>query len=279
MKHFRPIKTFATWLLDTVEVYITPKKETLRDNPADKWIRENLNLTKLSGSQKQLDLDIYLHSYSGFPIEGNPCKNNFYFPDAESANLFYAQFGGERKLLDVKDNPRKNEPIAGNFTLDDLVYLYGNPLPNVIQYHLVDMEDRLSGYFNRYNFMHQHWAHRAHWIPSAFVYVDERAEGVDTPNQWLYQNLHKDSDPKHTWQHGWESSVKGIYEFDDPSLAAMFKLALGGAPIPSRLGIGIESVFDKLSGPVSGISRREGRFGIWEKQANIPDYRNPRVMD
>lgn len=278
MKHFRPIKTFATWLLESVTVELVPggKDDWSGSKAARQWIEENLNLTKLDRfGFNRLESAIYSNDASGFPKEGTPCRNNFYFPDAESANLFHAKFGGQRQTLPVEQGPRRNEPICDNFTLDDLVYLYGDPLPNVIQFHLVDMDDRLGGYFDRFQYMHQPWSRRSHWLPSAFVYVSHAQRVDDAPLKWLYQTLFRPEDPENFWQHGWQSSIHGIYEFDDPKVAAMFKLAFGGGAIPSKLTYRSYETYDRLAGPVSGIQPLVDSFGTWARQANIPDYRNP----
>lgn len=283
MKHFRPIKTFPTWLLDSVTVEFTPVEEGdwSGGKVARKWIEENLNLTKLDHlGLNRMDSAIYSHNATGFPSPNQPCKNNFYFPDAESANLFHAEFGGERLVLDPANGPRRNEPITDNFTLDDLVYLYGDPLPNLIQFHLVDMEDRLGGYFDRFKYMHQSWSKRSHWLPSAFVFVKRtEANRADSALKWLYETLYRPEDPENTWQQSWTSSIHGIYEFDDPEVAMMFKLAFGGGEIPSRISYRRDRVYEKLAGPVSGMKPPVGTFGTWERQASIPDYRNPREVD
>lgn len=271
MKHFRPIITFATWLLECVKVPMTEDQSLC----ADDYIQAEFKLNK--ATHGDLRWDIYLHwrTWSLTDV----VDNSFYFPSAEMADRFHAKFGGERSTKSMENNPRTGEGISGNFTLDDLVYLYGDPLPNLIQFHLVDMQDRLSGYFDRFKFMHQHWQHGSHWIPSAFVYVDRTIEQSEAPTQWLFNMLDKPEVHKHAWQWGWEASIHGVYEFDDPSIAAMFKLAFGGGPIPSKLGTQRHDTYLKLVGPVSGIQPPKDRWGTWERQANIPDYRNPREVD
>lgn len=271
MKHFRPIKTFATWLLDEVTIPMT-RDEGKR---AEDWIESELKLRR--AGRGDLNADIYSHS--GVAFSGDCPKNFFNFPTAEYAQRFQAKFGGGYSVRLMKENPRKNEEIFGNFTLDDLVYLYGDPLPNVIQFHLVDLEDRLSGFFDRYKYMHQHWAQRSHWLPSAFVYVQRDNEKARDILRWLHETLQRPGDPENHWQQSWESSIHGIYEFDDPSVAAMFKLAFGGGEMPSKLSFRRDSVYEKLKGPVSGISAPKDSFGTWERQASIPDYRIPRGVD
>lgn len=273
MKHYRPIKTFATWLLESVRVPFTPQKDDgWGGNHADEWIQEVLGLRK--AERGDLGADIYQHTYSGFPKAGTPCINNFNFPDAKSADAFHAQFGGERSVLEMKDNPRRNEAIFGNFTMDDLKHIYGDPLPNVIVYHLIDMQDRLSGYFDRFKFMHQDWSKA--WIPAAFVFVQETREDYEKNAHYRFI---ADTNGTEQWTRCFEASIKGVYEFEDAGLAALFKLRFGGASIPEKASFSRPETFELLKDHVSGIRRLGDRHYIWEKQAGIPDYRNPLTVD
>lgn len=273
MKHFRPIKTFGTWLLDTVRVPFTPVEgDNWGGHHADKWIQEELGLRK--ADRGDLGTDIYQHTYSGFPSTGVPCINNFNFPNSETADRFHVEFGGERSVLDMSDNPRKNEAIFGNFTIEDLKHLYGDPLPNVIAYHLIDMQDRLSGYFDDFKFMHQAWAKA--WLPAAFVYVDE--EQADRQTNATYRFI-ADTDGTDEWTRCFRVSAAGVYEFEDAGLAALFKLRFGGASIPEQVSFSRPETFEKLKDHVLGIRRLGDRRYIWEKPAGIPDYRIPLTVD
>jgi hypothetical protein len=237
---------------------------------ADDFVEMEFGLTR-DGRSSRLDANIFYH----WQTMGRQHLHHFYFPEPEIADRFHEKFGGERFTLPMEKSPRKNDAIFDNFTLDDLVYLYGDPLPNLIQYHLVDMEDRLSGYFDRYKFMHQSWAKRAHWLPSAFVYVGHENDRSDGPLKWLYEML-GGADGK-DWQSSWESSAMGVYEFDDPQLAAAFKLTFG-SPVPEMTGIQRNEVYDRLTGPVTGMTRVDDRFGRWYRQTNLPDYTIPRTV-
>lgn len=273
MKHFRPIKTFGTWLLESVKVPFTPVEgDNWGGSHADKWIQEELRLRK--ADRGDLGTDIYQHTYTGFPSAGMPCMNNFNFPSSETADRFHAEFGGERSVLDMADNPRKNEAIFGNFTIEDLKHLYGDPLPNVIAYHLIDMQDRLSGYFDRFKFMHQEWAKS--WIPAAFVYAPASRQDYEKNSHLRFIAAANGTD---NWTSCYESSITDIYEFEDARLAALFKLRFGGASVPEQAHFSRPETFEKLKDHVLGIRRLGDRNYIWEKPVGIPDYRNPLTVD
>lgn len=270
MKHFRPIKTFATWLLEEVRVSFPDAPSLSGGDHADEWIQANLNLHR--SSYGDLRANIYSHSYSGFPSSGQSCINIFNFPDAASADAFHAEFGGERLTIDESQSARRNESLSGHFTMDDLKKMYGDPLPNIVQYHLVDMEDRLSGYFYEFKHMHQPWARN--WLPSAFVYVNDR--DLDTSNEilnWFHTTLfHQitEEDP-HGWQRGWQSNANDVYEFDDPSVAALFKLRFGGNGVPERRSLSRNSTIVTLKDHVNIVKRANGY--CWERDPSVPDYR------
>lgn len=273
MEHFRPIKTFSTWLLESVKVPFTPVEgDNWGGRHADQWIESNLGLHK--NAHGELGSDIYSHTYTGFPSAGHPCINNFSFPDAATADAFHAQFGGERSTLTMKNSPRRNEAIFGNFTIEDLKHLYGDPLPNVIAYHLIEMQDRLGGYFDRFKFMHQEWSKA--WVPAAFVYVDESQK--DRAENITYRFI-AETNGTENWTRCFESSVTGVYEFEDAGLASLFKLRFGGAAVPERAHFSRPETFATLKDHVLGIQHLGDRNYIWEKPAGIPDYRNPLGVD
>jgi len=276
MKHFRPIKTFGTWLLESVEIKVPYTRANDDCDEYKTWIEQTLGLFK--HTHGNLSPDLYMLTGMGLPVRDADNTYQFHFPTAEHADAFQARFGGVRKTRHRLDSLRVNEGIRGNFTLDDLVYLYGSPLPNIIQYHLVDMADRLTGYFHEYKFMHQTWGDRQ-WLPSAFVYINEKEYDDRDILGWLHSQLHADDTIPSDWQKGWHGNGNGIYEFDDPAIAVLFKLRFGGASIPSKLPISRLDAVKGLLPHVSGIKTVGGRNGIWEKQANIPDYRSPRVVD
>lgn len=279
MKHFRPIKTFSTWLLHQVKVEVAAVDEKTFGKFYEgccRWIESNLNLSK--ADHGDLRHAIYNATSSTFFSNAGIQCYTFEFPEAEYANSFAARFGGSYLEIDKKDSHRRNETISGNFTIDDLVYLYGNPLPNLIQFHLVDMSVRLGGYFDDFKHMHQDWCNRSDWIPSAFVFADERdADRVVEILGWFNTHLQKPDSEKGAWQKGWASSASGVYEFDDPHLAMMFKLRWGGNGFRRSYYIPeYKSVTDLLP-YVSGI-KKVGNVMVWESDPNVPDYRAVRDM-
>lgn len=278
MKHYRPIARFGTWLLDQVHLpLLVPEdnEERLAFGKAqDAWIEEVLGLQRARHGDTRAS--IYQHHFGGFPTPGSMQVHYFNFPTAVMADLFQKKWGGSKITISKKESSRRNENIEDNFTIDDLKYLFGDPLPNVITYHLLYSTDH-SGYFYNYGFMHQDWAQQ--WIPSAFIYRPEHYRDETREMLIWFAGVleHQVTDEdEHGWQRGWKHYGSDVWEFDDLRLAVMFKLRFGEDALPSSYRLRRDS--EKLVSQLSGISRQEGKGYIWERQANIPDYRIPREV-
>lgn len=265
MKPLRPIKTFATWLLEVV--YVRMSISEMEAKKPDEWIRQNLGLEK---SRDSTYPNVYSVTYDGFPTRNAATHCSYYFPTAEHADKFKRQFGGVRDTKPKRESIRTNMAIAGNFTLADLKHLYGDPLPNVVQLHLVDLQDRLSGYFDEFKYMHQDWSPQT-WWPSAFVYVNKQAADEEREILiWLHETLQGNHPDKNHWQRGWTSSASGIYTFDDPGVASLFKLRFGGDPLPEFYHCTRIDTFRALADHTNLVNDK-GRI-YWNRDPNIPDY-------
>lgn len=277
MKHYRPIKTFATWLLERVSIQLP--FEGGRDwggKDHEHWIEEHLELDRCVTGD--LRANIYSHSGSGFPVAGRPHLHYFNFPTAEQADLFQATWGGVRSTETMKETARRNESIWGNFTADDMLHLYGDPLPNIVQYHLSYMQDH-GGYFNRFSHMHQQWAH-LDWVPGAFLHRDRQCQDDEIEVIcWFADTLQHQVTPddEHGWQRRWHQYASNVYEFDDPYVAKMFMLRFGCDPIPEKYRFRGDEIARKLVPHVSGIRHATGKGYIWERTASIPDYQSPLI--
>lgn len=270
MKHFRPINTFATWLLEKVDLHQT--KNELRDGKVNGWIHDVLGLWPRN-EFNALSPDIYLHTWSW---GGDSKPDSFYFPTAHQAKLFADFWHGQHITMPMEQGIRRNEPIMDHFTMEELKLLYGDPLPNVIQYLLIDHANRLGGYLDSFKYMHHEWSRD--WLPSAFVHIGSRSEEENHEiHRWFFETLNGNNGG--AWQKGWAVSVSDIYEFDDPMLAMTFKLRFGSQPIPVRKTFSRVSVMETLSSHIPGLAWDgvRGNFGSWTKQPNIPDYRKPQI--
>ena len=143
-----------------------------------------------------------------------------YFEDIYHANFTLKKLGGFYELHPKGEGVRKNEPLAGNFTMDDLKGLFGDPLPDKIEFLLHDLKHRGIDYFYDFLYMHQAWGRK--WWPEAFIFAPTHTREDDHEQHcWLYQNVKE-----------YKRHSCGIVEFGYINEAIMFKLAFGESPIP-----------------------------------------------
>lgn len=204
MQPTRPIKTFDKWYRHRV----TPDIEY-----EDRHLVINL-LNKLGLSSPE-DYRIT----SPFRSLTGPGAT-FYFDDINHANQVIKEFRSVYELLPPGQGIRRDEGLAGNFTMDDLKNIFGDPLPDKVQYLLADLMHRGIDYFHDFRFMHQDWGRK--WWPVAFVLEpDGDYEMMRQIHAWLYQNVKE-----------YNTHACGMVEFSHLQDAVLFKLTFGEAPLP-----------------------------------------------
>lgn len=242
MKHFRPIKTFATWLLEKVRIEKGDYRGFHDVNHINHWINDTFHLTKRING----DLNFEIYDHHEIKFNGIQDVHHFYFPMVDHAHALISKFGGKHTTVPFSESIRRHEPISDQFTIDDLKFMYGDPLPNVIQYHLADMKSRLSGYFNVFTHMHHSWSRN--WLPSAFIYRRDEENDGDEILEWFKEIF---GDNQGRIRQGWTVSARGVYEFDDPAIAILFKLRFGETRIPQSVFLTDQDYMvlkDQLSG-------------------------------
>jgi len=226
MKPTRPIKTFGTWLLETMTVSIFKPDDCFDWGGGEMkaWIETTLGLHDTKGRDPS-DPNVYCHSISGWPQANTMVPHTFYFPNVHHAKAFKDRWGGKYTKVPMDQSIRRNEAIFGNYTLRDMMDTLGDPLPYRIKDIILDLKHRGIDYFNNYGHMHQEWSR----------------EYLEWPADFVYQSPIGDYDAledhfRHCWLmtacgfNGFENHLRGI-EFRDQHHADLFRIRFGEDPM------------------------------------------------
>jgi hypothetical protein len=224
MKPTRPIITFKRWFRHCVTV------EAKREN----WDKVRLHLAELGLKRAEGERGLALDAFDYFEtVTFNGDQTiTFHFDDINHANFLIKKMKrqGHGVWYENSDGVRRNQSIPGNFTMADLLAIFGDPLPAKIQFLLKDLKNRSIDYFSDYGQMHQSWS-KQKWWPEAFIYISTwRHHRLNPPVdiereclRWLNVQGLLDLTRRHAC---------GMYEFANANDAMMFKLTFGEDPLP-----------------------------------------------
>lgn len=238
-----PIKTFAPWMLHNVELTDETHGWDLKCRiQADGYF----HFSRAHGYQPdEVGMPGFFIATTTMGSNGS---HHFYFNSEEDAKRFIDYMGkGEYNLLPHDQSPLRNSGIWGNFTLKDMMDIFGDPLPDKIKDILIDLRGRGIHYFNEYCFMHQDWK-KHKWWPEAFVYqcpVQDVRSGHDVLCWFHESGISWDDYVNH---------LRGI-EFRHANDAMLFKLAFGEDKIHPIALERLEEKWQEFVDELSPISR------------------------